>query len=178
SHWVRRPSPHVPGCLPDPHRQEVSLAARRLQVAALNDENLAVVGALTVTGNNEYADARDVPGLPTGPIGSQQFRRQTHENIARHGLQTTNGDTFLRFNDVDEGIAVFAATECIRKWADVDMFFIDCTFFVTPPGFAQTMTVTGCIGTQFIQLAYVLLPDKLERTYRMALRELRRAVEQ
>ncbi|KAF4677103.1 hypothetical protein FOZ60_000346 [Perkinsus olseni] len=83
---------------------------------------------------------------------------------------------FVQFNDEAEGLAVFAADECIRRWDEVEMLFIDSSFFIIPHGFAQTLAVTGAIGNQFIQPAYALLSGKSETTYRLALRELGRAV--
>ncbi|KAF4647636.1 hypothetical protein FOZ61_003896, partial [Perkinsus olseni] len=186
---------HVDGCLPTPQQQELELAARRArqQFDAGANPN---VRAILNEGENMYTTIRDEDRLrnrlyhwrqnsnrpiPSGPEDSAQFRRQTHENITNLG-QTTRpngeGEQFLRFNEIDEHMAIWASTECLMSLEAADMLFIDGTYKITPPGFYQTLTITGHIGTQFIPLAWALLPNATEATYRMALRELRTAVTQ
>ncbi|KAF4656205.1 hypothetical protein FOL47_009097, partial [Perkinsus chesapeaki] len=117
--------------------------------------------------------------IPSGPTNSPEFRQRTHENIENLSQMTRAngaGEAFLRFNDVDDHMAVWAATECLTRLESADMLFIDGTFRITPPGFYQTLTVTASLGTQFVPVAWALLPNVTEGTYRMALRELKRAV--
>ncbi|KAF4711045.1 hypothetical protein FOZ63_012527, partial [Perkinsus olseni] len=78
-------------------------------------------------------------------------------NIGSYGRNTFDNERFVQFNHEAEGLAVFTADECIRRWDEVETFFIDSFFFIIQHGFAQTLAVTGAIDNQFMQPAYALL---------------------
>ena len=77
-----------------------------------------------------------------------------------------NGDRFLRFdNNVDNRILIFGTGESLNFLASADAWFMDGTFTVAPPQFAQMHTIHGLSGDHHIIGCYALLPNKTRETY-------------
>ena len=82
--------------------------------------------------------------------------------------QTTlaNGELFLRFDngDANARILIFGATGPLRFLENADDQFMDGTFNVAPPQFAQLYTVHGLSNEHHVVGCYALLPNKQRNT--------------
>ena len=81
-----------------------------------------------------------------------------------------DGDRFN--NNVDDRILIFSTDESLNFLASADDWFMDETFKVAPPQFAQLYTMHGLSGTHHIIGCYELLPNKTRETYMELLQQV------
>jgi len=85
-----------------------------------------------------------------------------------------NGEQFLQYDNGnnESRILIFGTTTSLSFLADSDDWFMDGTFKVTPPQFAQLYTIHGLRVGHHVVGCYGLLPNKLRRTYVEFLRQV------
>lgn len=91
-------------------------------------------------------------------------------------VKTFDGQQFLLRNiETENGrIMIFSTITNIKRLSLAPVFIMDGTFSIAPTGFKQIFTIHGCVGKKFLPYVHMLLPNKAEKSYRKALRLLKR----
>ena len=66
----------------------------------------------------------------------------------------------------NNGILVFSTEERLKALADSSEWFADGMFGKVPDIFGQSFTIHAITPENIIPMVYVMLPNKLERTYK------------
>ncbi|XP_063383432.1 uncharacterized protein LOC134669686 [Cydia fagiglandana] len=95
---------------------------------------------------------------------------QLPEELAKDFLCTNKG-----------GILIFITPDSQNNLKNIENFFMDGTFKITPKPYVQLYTVHGDIGsdlefTKMVPFFFVLLPNKKQRTYEMMFQSIKELV--
>ena len=100
--------------------------------------------------------------------------RNDRNFVIPYEFTVVDGDPFLRYdNQRDDRMVMFGSGESLEFLSQSDHWFMDGTFRIAPPQFAQLYTIHGLRGGRNVVGAYALLLDKRRDTYVEMLTELR-----
>ena len=180
-----RTNEHTCTNLPNPAEVAVRKARNAMQIQAetTEDRTQAIIG-----GNVQQLSAAEKAQLPNLETMRRGIRRARQGDIpvapqpANHNLvippaysTLENGDAFLQYdNNNAERISIFGTDDGLNFLAHADDWFMDGTFTVAPPQFAQLYTVHGLSADHLVVCCYALLPNKRRGTYVEFLQQVHR----
>lgn len=102
-----------------------------------------------------------------------------YDHIKKEFRYTFDKQRFLLKNiQCNEGrIMLFTTIPNLTRLAKAEIYIMDGTFSSAPSGFRQIFTIHGSVGQdknrKFLPFVHFLLPDKIEGTYKKALKLLK-----
>lgn len=121
---------------------------------------------------NIYYQRRQLqPKLPKNSFEVMQVLDTLH-------LETIKNEPFLAINNVEDQIIIFSCTSNLQHLCESEKIYLDGTFTYCTKFFLQLFTLHIIKNGHYIPLAFCLLPNKLEKTYKKLFELLRNKCEQ
>ena len=99
-----------------------------------------------------------------------------HDVIAEMNMKTADGESFVLFNNKDDGIVVFGRPSHLDFLADSNCVLMDGTFKFCLRYFSQLYILVAEKNGWYIAVVSALLLDKMETTYNRLFRTLKQLV--
>ena len=145
------------------------------QAANSNDRTQAIIGASVQNMSNNVKAY--LPSIETMKRGIRRMR--SGNNLPEPRVDDlgfampqeysvlANGEQFIQYGNGnnERRLLIFGTAAGIAFLTNSDDWFMDGTFTVAPPQFAQLYTIHGLRNGHHVVRCYALLPNKQEATY-------------
>lgn len=129
-------------------------------------DTLTVKDVKYISNNISYARLQLYPKLPSSTT-------EVHEYLDSIQIRTIRDEDFLFYNNMSNNIVIFSCKSNIKLLCQQEIILVDGTFDYCTKHFLQMFTIHSYVNNMYIPVAYCLLKDKKEETYKNLFRVLK-----
>lgn len=132
----------------------------------VSTSTLTITDVNYIKNNIHHARTSIYPKLP-------QNLNEVHKVLDSIVVNTVLNENFLLVNDILNGIVMFSCDKNVQFLSKLTTLYVDGTFNYCTKYFCQLFTIHGIHNDHYIPLAFFLLKDKNQMTYKRAFIELK-----